>query len=136
VPGTKVEVKVVRDGQVKTLTATMAELQDDAASSTQARTGRDVGIEVPEMSNALSQRYGYRTRDCLVVTDVAQGSDAERKGLEAGDLILEVNRIKVSSVSQWQQIVDKAAVGSPLLLSCRREDGRTAQDFIVTIRVP
>jgi S1-C subfamily serine protease len=56
--------------------------------------------------------------------------------LEAGDLILEVNRVKVSSVSQWQQIVDKAPAGSRLLLSCRREDGRTAQDFIVAIQIP
>jgi serine protease Do len=134
-PGSKIAIKVIRDGQVQTITATVAELTDETPAAAAAKSGREAGIEVTEMTQALARRYGYRTRDCLVVTAVAQGSDAERKGLEAGDLILEVNRIKVTTAGQWQQILDKAAAGSPLLLSCRRESGGQSQDFIITLRV-
>ncbi|MDD8026056.1 MAG: Do family serine endopeptidase [Acidobacteriota bacterium] len=134
-PGSKVDVKVIRDGQVKTITATVAELSDDTPAASQVKSSRDTGLEVTEMSTALARRTGYRTRDCLVITDVAQGSDAERKGLSAGDLILEVNRVKVSTTAEWEQILEKTAVGAPLLLNCRRESNGQAQDFIVTIRV-
>ncbi len=134
-PGSKVAMKVVRDGQVQTITVIMAELTDDVQAKSAVKSSRDVGIEVTEMTQALARSYGYRTRDCLVITEVTQGSDAERKGLEAGDLIIEVNRVKVANTAQWKQILDKAAPASTLLLSCRRESGGQSQDFIIALRV-
>jgi serine protease Do len=135
-PGSKVEIKIIRDGEIKTIAATVAELTDQNATTQQARTGRDVGIEVTEMTAALARQYGFKTRECLVVTDVAQGSDPESKGLEAGDLILEANRAKVTTTAQWNQIVNKIPAGGVLMLTCRREGNGQSQDFIITFRIP
>ncbi len=135
-PGTKVQITVVRDGKERMLTATVAELERQNQRTTQAKPGKDIGITVTELTPTLARRYNYQTREGLLVTDVAQGSEAERKGLEAGDIILEVNRNKISTADQWDAVLDKAPAGSVLLLLCRREGNGQSQDFIVTLRMP
>ena len=135
-PGTKVELRVIRDGKPMTLTATVAELEAAAPRQTQLKPGKDVGITVTELTAATARRYGYRSREGLLITDVAQGSEAERKGLEAGDILLEVNRTKVATVDQWDKILEKAPAGTVLMLLVRREGNGQSQDIIVTVRVP
>ena len=135
-PGTKVELKIIRDGKPLTLTAVVAEKEDGVQRQTQLKPGKDVGITVTELTAATARRYGYRSREGLLITDVAQGSEAERKGLEAGDILLEVNRTKVSTVDQWDKILEKAPAGSVLMLLIRREGNGQSQDVIVTVRIP
>jgi S1-C subfamily serine protease len=135
-PGTKIELKIIRDGKDMMLTATVAELEGQGQRQAQLKPGKDVGITVTELTAATARRYGYRTRDGLLVTDVAQGSEAERKLLEAGDIILEVNRTKVSTVDQWDKILEKAPAGTVLMLLVRREGNGQSQDIIVTVRIP
>lgn len=135
-PGTKVELKIIRDGKDMMLTATVAELEGQSQRQAQLKPGKDVGITVTELTAATARRYGYRTRDGLLITDVAQGSEAERKGLEAGDILLEVNRTKVATVDQWDKILEKAPAGTVLMLLVRREGNGQSQDIIVTVRIP
>jgi serine protease Do len=118
------------------LTAVVAEKEDGVQRQTQLKPGKDVGITVTELTAATARRYGYRSREGLLITDVAQGSEAERKGLEAGDILLEVNRTKVSTVDQWDKILEKAPAGSVLMLLIRREGNGQSQDVIVTVRIP
>lgn len=135
-PGTKVELKVIRDGKEKMLTAVVAELEDTTQRPSQVRGGKDVGLTVTELTVNLARRYGYKTREGLLITDVAQGSEADRKGIQDGDIILEVNRAKVSSVDQWERILDRAKTGEVMMLLVRREGDGSAQDFIVSLRIP
>jgi serine protease Do len=135
-PGTKVDLKIIRDGKAMNLTATVAELEANTQRQTQLKPGKDVGITVTELTASTARRYGYRTREGLLITDVAQGSEAERKGLEAGNILLEVNRVKVSTVDQWDKILEKAPAGSVLMLLIRREGNGQSQDVIVTVRIP
>ena len=55
----------------------------------------------------------------LVIVDVNSGSPAEEAGLKRGDVVQEVNRKTVASVSDFQQAV-KAAGSAPLLLRINR----------------
>ncbi len=64
------------------------------------------------------------------------GSDAQRKGLQAGDIVLEVNREKVATEEDWNAVVGKKKSGDALLLLVRRENEGQSQDFIVTVRIP
>jgi serine protease Do len=135
-PGTKIELKIIRDGKEKTVTAVIAELEDTTQKSSAAAEGRDVGLTVTALTPRLAQRYGLRTSKGLLVTEVTPGGDAQRKGLQAGDIIIEVNRAKVATEEDWNAIVAKKKSGDALLLLVRREADAQAQDFIVTVRIP
>jgi serine protease Do len=135
-PGAKVEIKVIRDGKEKTITATVAELEEERQKTSAMSAGKDIGLTVAALTPNIARRYGYRTAKGLLVTDVDSSSDAGRKGIQPGDIILEVNRQSVSTEEEWDAIVSKKKSGDALLLRLRRETDGAQQDFIVTIRIP
>jgi serine protease Do len=136
VPGTKVEIKFVRDGKEMSTPATIVELEPEAqAKRTPERTGGKIGAEVEALNPTLARRYGLRTTRGLVITDVTQGSVAERRGLQALDIIIEANRQKMETVEQWEALLAKIKPGDAILLSVRREGDGAGQDFIVVLRV-
>jgi serine protease Do len=125
-PGTKIEIKFIRDGKEMTSTATIVELA----------TGASVGLTLEALTPATARRYGFQTNRGLLITEVAPGSPAERRNLSPGDIIIEANRQKVESVGQWESVLKGLKPGDPLMLLIRREaDGGEAQDFIVTLRL-
>jgi serine protease Do len=135
-PGTKVEVKFIRDGKEQTATATIAELKTESEDRPSAESGTSsLGLTVEPLTQALARRLGYRTTKGLLVNAVADGSVAERRGLQAGDIILEANRQKVETVEQWGDLLKKLKPGDPVMLLVRREGDGQVQDFIVTLRV-
>jgi serine protease Do len=136
-PGTKVAIKLVRDGQEKTITATIAELETGEKAKTAAETAaKNIGITVTTLTPQLARRYGLRTTEGLLITDIENGSDAERKGLQPGDVILEINRQKIATVNQWESILKRVKSGDALLLLIRTERDGQSRDAIVTIRIP
>jgi serine protease Do len=135
-PGTKVEFRVIRDGKDKVLPTTIAELEEDRQKPSAASAGKDVGLTVTTLTSNLARRYGIRTAKGLLITDVDGDSDAAHKGLQPGDIILEVNREIVTTEEQWNGILAKKKSGDALLLRIRREGNGQAQDSIVTIKIP
>ena len=135
-PGTAVTLKIIRDGKEKILTATVAEMEDTRQKAAAAGSGSDVGIQVTALTPNLARRYGIRTTKGLLITEVDASSDAGRKGLQPGDVILEVNRQKVATEDEWAAVVGKKKSGDAILLLIRREADGQSQDSIVTIRIP
>jgi serine protease Do len=136
VPGSKVEVTVIRDGKEKVVTAVLAELDEGTAKGQAVSPDKDIGLSLTAMSPSIARRYGYRTTEGLLVTDVRPYSEAARRGLQEGDLILEVNRRRVNSVSEFEGILKQTASGDYLMLLIRRESDGSLQDTVLTLRVP
>lgn len=135
-PGTEVKIKIIRDGQEKILTAKLVEYPSEQAKETISSSGKDIGFTVRELTPSLARRYGFRTEAGLLITDIRRYSEAERKGLEAGDIILEVNRRPVTKIRELDNILKKLKSGDPIMLLVRRERDRQSQEFIVTLRMP
>ena len=135
-PGTIITLKLIRDGKEKTLTVTVAELEDTQQKASAAGPGNDVGIQVTALTPNLARRYGIRTTKGLIITEVDSSSDAGRKGLQPTDIILEVNRQPIATEEEWNAIINKKKSGDALLLLVRHEADGQAQDSIVTIRIP
>ncbi|MGB9893422.1 MAG: PDZ domain-containing protein, partial [Candidatus Saccharicenans sp.] len=93
-------------------------------------------LSLTALTPSLARRYGLSTSEGLLITDVKQYSSAARVGLQPGDIILEVNRIKVTSVREFQDILKKTEAGEEIILLVRRESEGEKIDFIVTLRVP
>ena len=75
----------------------------------------------------LSSRYGYfsygGTR-CVQITDVAKDSAAEKAGLRAGDLILEIDGKTVGSNDDLSDIIDGYNAGDTATFTVRRNENR------------
>ncbi len=135
-PGTAVTLKIIRDGKEKTVTVTVAEMEDTQQKASAVSTTTDVGLRVASLTPNLARRYGLKTIKGLLITEVDSSSDAARKGLQPGDIVLEVNRQKVSTEEEWEAVVSKKKSGEALLLLIRRETDGQMQDSIVSIRIP
>jgi serine protease Do len=135
-PGTEIEIKVIRDKKEKILTATLVERQSEEEQETPAASGQDLGMNITTMTPRLAQRYGFQTEQGVLITDVRRFTEADRKGLRAGDIILEANGRKVKNARDFKNIVDKLDSGDTIMLRVRRERDREPAEFIVTLRIP
>ena len=134
-PGNKISVKVIRDGKEVTLTPTVEELEPEEEKGEVASSEKDVGLSLAPMTPSLARRYGYRTTEGLLVTEVRNYSEADRAGLAAGDIILEVNRKKVATVREFESLLKKTPSGDEVILLVRRESDGQSQDLILPLKV-
>ena len=77
------------------VTATVDELEPEREKGQIASTDKDIGVSVVALTPNTARRYGLKTTEGLLITEVRQGSEADRENLTAGMIILEVNRQKV-----------------------------------------
>jgi serine protease Do len=135
-PGRKVDIGVIRDGKEQTFTVKVEELDPEEKKEEPKASDKDLGFTVRELTPNLARRYGLTTQEGLIVTQVKRYSEADRKGLAVGDIIIEVNRRKVTTVDDLERLMDKVASGEAVILLLRREQDGDSLDRIVTLRVP
>jgi serine protease Do len=134
-PGKKINIKVIRDGKEVTLTPTVEELDPEEEKGEVASSEKDVGLSLTPMTQALARRYGYRTIEGLLVTEVRDYGEASRAGLATGDIILEVNRKKVATVREFENVLKKTPSGDEVMLLVRREGDGQSRDSIIPLKV-
>jgi serine protease Do len=134
-PGGKVNLTIVRDGKEMKVTAVVDELEPQSEKGQVASLDKDIGVSVVALSPNSARRYGLRTTEGLLITEVRNGSEAARQGLAAGMIILEVNRRKVTTVGEFESILKKTASGDEVILLIRQEQDGRPQDFIATVKV-
>ena len=135
-PGTKIEIKVIRDGKEKIVAATLGERTSEEEQEAPAASGKDLGFSITTLTPRLARRLGFQTEEGVLITDVRRPTEASRKELRAGDIILEANREKVKTDRELRSIVDKLDSGDTLILLIRRERNGEPVEFISTLRIP
>jgi serine protease Do len=118
--GSRAQLRILRDKQEKTVTATVAELPE-APPRKSARDQRDWGMDLADLTPSLARRLGLpaETRGVAVV-GIEPGGPAADAGLAPGDLLLEVNRRAVRSVREFRAAA--AVTQQDLLLLVQRGD--------------
>ncbi len=135
-PGTEVEVTVWRDGKSRVLNVKLGERppEDELESGTTEETEKStkLGIEVQELTSSLAERFNLGDARGVLIVKVEPNSVAERKGLQRGDLIQEVNDQVVKTVREFESAINRVEAGSVVRLRILRED----RGFSVYLRLP
>nr|WP_321442216.1 Do family serine endopeptidase [uncultured Hyphomonas sp.] len=125
--GKDVPVRLVRDGRARTFTVTMGELEeqtDDEAAQLPdlPASANDLGADLTGIDDDIRRRYGIpKDVDGVVVTSVSARGPAYGK-LVRGDVIVEVNFERVTTVSETLDKVKAARANpaEPLLIRVKR----------------
>jgi serine protease Do len=131
-PGTTVHLKVLRNGAARDVTMTLGEQPENqqraGAGSGEQQPTLMQGVAVQDLTPDILQQLGLPgDTKGVVVANVASGSAAEAAGLQRGDVIEQVNRHPVDSVSQYEREV--RAAGNQTIVLLVNRGGSTA--FVV-----
>ncbi len=123
-PDTKTEFTIVRDGEQRTLTVKLGERPDRDQLARGRPPSRPAdpketsfaGMTVANMTEAIADQLGISPDvNGVVVVDVETGSRADRADVMIGDVILRVNRMKVTDVSEFKTAAGRAGDRSFLI---------------------
>ncbi len=122
--GEKVKVTVIRNGEEKTFTVKIAKRDDEKLASGQ-RTWKneqagELGIQISGITPEIAERFNLPDVNGVVITDVENGSKAQRAGLKSGDIIKEINRQRVNNVEEFKNTFMKIGEGEPVNLFIHR----------------
>ena len=102
-PGSEIELKIVRDGQIHTMTATLGEnLQVATASQSGETLGGARLSAIPDNHPLRDSVQG------VIVSQVERGSSADREGLRRGDIITSINKSSVRSMTDATEAIESA----------------------------
>jgi serine protease Do len=123
---TTVPVKIVRDGAAQTLSVKVgrmpgARLATEKSEPAEPAQGK-WGLALRDLDARTAQRVGVAPGAGVLVAGVKPESPADRAGVRPGDLVLEVNRHKVTSVPEAQAAAKQHETGGSLLLLLKRGD--------------
>jgi serine protease Do len=129
-PGSKIMLKVLREGKSMTVPVTLEELgsrnaegKDESGNGEgKMHWGIGLGNLTPELRDQLQAPKEVHG---AVIEQVQPGSSADNAGLQQGDIILEVNRHKVQSASDVKDALSKVAKGEDALLLVWSNGGNT-----------
>ncbi len=132
-PKTTIQLRIDRNGERKVIPVTTGQLksEEQLGSSPEEAAGQ-LGFTVENLTGEIAQRYGYKTGQGVLVSDVDPGSAAALAGIEPGNLILEVNRTPVKDVEEFNRLAKSAVREGRILLLVR--DGQFARYVVLRLK--
>jgi len=120
--GKEVKVKLIRDGKEKIIELRVGEMPPDVTGEVTEEGGRtnEFGLSVSDLTPEIAQRYGIKSKQGVLVTEIEQGSPADMAGIQAGDLIVEINRKPVKDVNEFNREILKVGKGKTVLFLIKR----------------
>ncbi len=124
-PGKKVTLKIMREGKMQKVDVTIAELPADMQKMRGEYDNLLKGVMVQGLTPELKKNLDIPKRITgVVVTDVEEGSPAGGL-LMQNDVIIEVNRKRISGTKDYEAVVSKIKSGQDILLLVFRNGSTT-----------
>jgi len=150
-PGISVKLTLLRGGKEMTLSAKLADrsanleaYRDQEEGDERGEPGvepneKKLGLVVDDLSPQALQQLGLpRDTTGVVVTDVSKIAEAYEKGIDEGDVIVEVNRVSIKSVADYRREIRKIKEGGLVVFYVLSPSNRTGGDPLsryVTVRL-
>jgi serine protease Do len=122
--GDSAKVEVLRGGKIQFLNVKVGKLKEDQVAVNTPAMRKDesaLDLVVSDLTAAQRDQLGIKQGGALV-TDVKPGPAAEA-GVREGDVVLEVNRNKISDAQSFSALVKKQPKDESTLLLIRRDGG-------------
>ncbi len=139
VPGTEVELKIVREGKGRGVRVRLGELPAEYASAEGVRSGpataeRDSldGVAVDDLTRELRRQLDIPPRvEGALVTEVREGSNAHEAGLREGDVIVEIDQKPVSDAATAVKLSEEVRDEKILLRVWSKRGGAPGLVYLV-----
>jgi len=122
-PKTKIELKVIRDGERKIIQVTLGESSSASLYNLYPEglklekkkgfpfrmsifSGLRLGVSIQDLTDQLGDYFGVKNGKGVLITEVEKESSAEKAGLKAGDVIVEVDNRKVKDSEDIEDIIE------------------------------
>ncbi|MBF6570683.1 MAG: DegQ family serine endoprotease [Candidatus Binataceae bacterium] len=119
-----VPLEILRDGKNMKLEVKVGELKETKLASAKSEEGNNNwGLQVQELTPEIAQQLNLKSDKGVVVRGVTPDTPGADAGVQPGDVLLEVNHKKVSSVQDFLSQAKAAKDGKkPALLLVQRGD--------------
>ncbi len=118
--GEKVAIKAIRDGKEMAFQVVVAERKDKVDMvSAKGSTGH-FGIAAQDIPAEMAKQLGIPRDGGVIVTEVKNGSPADDVGIQPQDIIVQVNKVKITSMKDYTREISKAAAKKSVTLLVRR----------------
>ncbi len=123
-PGSRVDVEIMRDKSLQTVTVEVGGLDADesytlASGKSDGKSGGRLGIQVENLPAEKAERYGLNGG--VVVRNITPGSVAAQAGIRVGDVITLIDTSPIKSTDAFEEAVDKLAGGSSVPMRLIRD---------------
>ena len=132
--GKEVPVEILRNGEMFDLTVVLGRREtaeaaafpedSDTLDETKPNMSNMLGMTLSEITPDMAESLGVEAGSGLIIIEVEAASEAETKGLLAGDLITEAGQQKIASIVDFEARVENAQdAGRKSMLLLVRRDG-------------
>lgn len=94
-----------------------------------------IGMTFWDISQRIARQLGLGTTDGALVAEVYKGGPADQAGIKPGDVVLEANGNKITSVADMQDVLRKARAGDVMSLRVWRR-GQSLSFKVRLIDIP
>jgi len=119
--GATVKILVFRDGVKEVKTVTIGQLAE-SGEGLSPQSQEKLGMTVSELTRELSGKLGLKETSGVVVTGVTPGGAAEAAGIVPGDIVMEVNGVRVKTIPDYDKGMATLKKNSMARLLLRRGD--------------
>ncbi len=120
--GTGVNLKIFREGKELDLNVIIEKL-GKGIETPELVIEKILGLRTKTMPPAIAEQFGIRDGGAVLVLGVIDNSPAQRQNIRKGDVILEVNRKRVTSTEEMASVIKKLDKGDAVLLLMKRNTG-------------
>ena len=128
--GSRMKLKILRDGEESMLYAVIVELPQEFAEVVREKPEDEVreenelaGFRVMEFTSEIAKQLRLSRKERgVIVTGVVPGSAADEAGIKKGDVIQEINRQKVTDLKDFNRIVSHIRDGETFLLFINKRE--------------
>jgi serine protease Do len=117
-----VDVKIVRDGKEKIVKVTLGKRPDQDPDALASLDEFDsFGFKFKELDPATARHLGYPAGiKGLLVMEIKPDTPAQKSGVRTGDLLMELNRQRITSSKDYHTLLDRIEKGQTVHLLFRR----------------